>query len=563
MNKGIYKWIPGLEILLNYKAEWFSKDMVAGLSVAAIALPIGIAYSGLAGFPPEVGLYSTILPMAAFALFGSSKKLIVGPDSSACMMVATILLPFAALGSAAQYEACIVLSLLAGILCILGGVFRLGFLADFFSKPILTGYLNGLALTVILSQIGRVFGYKTKSTGFFRGLVDFLSRLGETHTATLILGLSVMVFLIICKKISRKIPAPLIASILASAAVYFLGLSSSGVVVLGPVPAGLPAMGIPGVNLSQINELLPGALSLVLISYCSGMLTEKSFAAKYGYEIDANKEFTGFGMANIASGFSGGFVVSGADSRTAVSASMDGKTPLTAIIASLALLAILLFFTAPLIYLPNAALGAIVIVAVFGLFDIAYVKKLYKINRREFFLSLVTTLGVMTIGVLEGVMIAVGLALVGLVARAAKPHDTLLGKVDNVDGYQSIEEYEDAKTIPGLIIYRFDAGLVFFNSDYFRNRVRTLINDSIHKPEMLLINCESINLIDSTANDMLEDLINELNAKGIKVAFARPKKVLMKMFEKSGVAVKIGKENFYSSVRTCVDAYLNKNKSEN
>src|SRR4030095_156006 len=557
MGNIIYKFIPGVQALANYKKEWLSKDLVAGLSLAAISLPIGIAYAGLTGFPPEVGLYSTILPMSAFALFGASQKLIVGPDTSVCIMVASILLPFAAFGQAAQYEACLVLSFMTGILCILGGIFRLGFLADFFSKPILTGYLNGLSLIIILTQIGKVFGYKPAGGGFFRSWADFLSRLGETHVVTLVLGISVVVFLFACKKISVKIPGPFLASILGAAAVYFLGLQSSGVAILGHVPAGLPPMGVPAVNLNQMKDLLPGAFSLMLISYTSGMLTEKSFASKYAYEVDGNRDFTGFGMANIASGFSGGFVVSGADSKTAVAASMGGKTSLTAIIGSTVLIVILLFFTSPLMYLPNVVLGAIVIVSAFGLFDVAYLKKLYKVNRIEFILSVVTTLAVITIGVIEGVLIAVGFALIGLIARAAKPHDTLLGKINNLGDYQSIDEYEEAKAVPGLIIYRFDAALIFFNADYFRSRVRTLINDSSNKTELLLINCESINTIDTTANDMIDELITELNAKGIKVAFARPKKILMKIFEKSGVTSRIGKENFYPSIRAGVDAYMN------
>ena len=558
--QSIYKFIPGLQTFRSYKAEWFTKDLIAGVSVAAIALPVSVAYAGLAGFPPEVGLYSAILPMVAFALFGSSKQLIVGPDSATCMMVASVLLPFAVLGPDAQYEACILLSLLAGIICILGGVFRLGFLADFLSKPILTGYLNGLAFTIIMSQLGKVFGYKIISGGFFRAFVDFLSRLSETNILILIIGVSVMVFLVICKKISHKIPAPLIAAIGSAAAVYFFGLKDFGVYVLGPVPQGLPSLGLPQINFSEMGEILPGALSLVIISYCSGMLTDKSFAMKSGYEVNANQEFIGFGAANIASAVSGGFVVSGADSRTAVGVSMGGKTQLTSIVAAAVLLVIILFFYTPMTYLPNAALAGIVIVSALGFFNISYLKKLYSIKRREFFLSIITSLGVMTIGVLPGVGIAVGLSLLALVVRAAKPSDAVLGKVDNIDSYQNIDEYENAKTIPGLLIYRFDAVVVFFNADYFRSRIRALVNAANHKIEMVLIDCESINFIDATGNDLIDDLITELDAKGIKLAFTRPKKIIRDLFKKSGIAEKIGEEHMYTSVRAGVETFLNNKK---
>src|SRR4030095_7599586 len=556
----IYNLMPGLKTFRSYKKEWLPKDFAAGLSVAAIALPVSIAYAGLAGFPPEIGLYSAILPMTVFAFFTSSKQLVVGPDSATCIMVATILIPFAALGAGAQYQACILLSFLAGVLCILGGVFRLGFLADFLSKPILTGYLNGLALSIIISQAGKVFGYRIISGGFFKVLVNFLSRLSESNIVILMIGISVMVFLVVCKKISHKIPAPLIASAGGAAAVYFLGLQNYGVFVLGPVPGGLPSLNIPHIDFNEISQLLPGALSLVLISYCSGMLTDKSFAMKSGYDVDGNQEFIGFGAANIASAFSGGFVVSGADSRTSVSASMGGKTSLTSIIAAAVLLVIILFLSAPLAYLPNAALAGIVIVSAFGLFNFPFLKKLYKINKKEFALSVFTSLAVMTVGVLEGVLIAIGLALAGLLAKAAKPADAILGRVPNSESYQNIDILETEVQTPGILIYRFESALVFFNADYFKSRVRELISKAQQKPALLLLDMGSVNLIDVTGNDYLEDLIDELNSKGIKVAFARSKKRFLEMIEKSGIAEKIGRKHVYLSVREGVEDYL---KNEN
>ncbi|MFZ1320326.1 MAG: SulP family inorganic anion transporter [Ignavibacteria bacterium] len=555
----IFKLIPGLQMFRTYKAEWFTKDLAAGLTVASIALPVGIAYSALADFPPEIGLYSTILPMLAFALFGSSKKLIIGPDAATLMMIVSALVPFVALGAEVRHEACVVLSLLVGLLCIIGGIFRLGFIADFLSKPILTGYLNGLTFTIIISQITKVFGYKTIDGGFLKVLVNFLSRLSETNITTFIFGMSVILFLLICKKVSRKIPAALIASVGGGVVVYFLGLQNYGVAVIGNIPGGLPSLNIPQINVSEISALMPAALSIFLMSYCSGMLTDKSFASKTGDEVNANREFFGFGAADIASGISGGFVVSGADSKTAVAISLGSKTQLTSIIAAVTLSLILLFFTSPLAYLPTAALGAIVIVSAMGFFDTTYLKKLYRINKKEFLLSVFTSLAVMTIGVLEGVIIAVALAVLLLIARAAKPADTLIGRAPNSDTYQDIDLLETREPTPGIIIYRFESALVFFNADYFKRRIKELISNSKDKPKLLLLDAGSINHLDSTGNDALEELINELEIMGIKISIVRTQKQFQNMIEKSGIAEKIGKENFYPTIKTGVEAYQ-KNK---
>jgi high affinity sulfate transporter 1 len=548
-----------LRNVVNYKPEWLSKDLAAGLSIAAIALPIGIANAGIIGLPPEAGLYATILPMAVFAFFGSTKKLIVGPDSATSMMIATALLPFAALGFEAHYNACLLLSLLTGLFCILGGIFRLGFIANFLSKPILTGYLNGVALSVIVSMLGKVFGYETISGGFFRVAIDFLRRLPETHVLTVILGLGAVLLLLVLKRVSPNLPSPLIVLIGGTAAVYFFGLMNSGVQVIGNVRGGMLPLGIPPINLNGVTQLTSGALSIALISYCSGMLSNKSAAIKYGYELDANRAFIGFGASNLASGISGGFVVTGSDSRTAIAASL-GKTSLTPVIASGALLMVLFFFTSPMAYLPSAVTAAIIIIAVSDVFDFSYIKKLYRINKREFLISIITSLAVMTIGILEGVLISVGLSLLSLLQRTSKPKDEILGKMENLNVYNSISEYENAKTIPGLLIYKYNAALVFFNSDYFRNRIRTLIDESERKPDWVLIDASSINHIDTTSNDVVENLVDELESKGIRLAFARTQKEVADMFEKSGTAEKIGKEFFFLTVGAGVEAYMKSKK---
>lgn len=551
------KFIPGIASFSSHEKGWFIKDLLAGLSVTAIALPVGIACAGIIGLPPEVGLYSSILPVTAFALFGSSKKLIVGPDSAISMMVAASILPFAGRGAPAYYEACLLLTLLAGVICILGGLLRLGFIADFLSKPILVGYLNGVAFSIIAGQSGKVFGYQTVHGGFFKVAGDFLSKLSETHLPTLIIGVSVIVFLVVCGKAAPQLPAALIAIAGTMAAVYFLNLTDSGVNVIGNIHGGALPIGIPSVNTGDVIQLLPAALSIVLISYCSGMLTNKNISIKHNLELDANRAFIGFGAADIASALSGGFAVTGSDSRSIV-ALFKAKTNFAAVFASLMMLLILLFLTAPLRYLPAAATSAVIIVAVSTMFNISYLKKLYTISKNEFLLSIVTALAVMTIGVMEGVLISIGLAIIMLLKRAARPEDEILGRIPNTKAYASIQEYDTAETIPGLLIYKFNSAIIFFNADYLRARIKHYIDDSETKIECLLIEADSVNFLDSTGNDILGDIITELKAKKIKVIFARTKNQVFTMLKKSQVAETIGEDSFYPSVHAGVEAYLNK-----
>ena len=555
INSVIYKWIPGLILFKGYRKAWLSNDLTAGLSVASIALPIGIAYSGIAGLPPEVGLYSTILPMIAYALFGSSKQLIVGPDSATCMLVAASLTVFSSAGPEKYYSMSILLALMVGVICIVAGIFRMGFIANFLSKPILTGFLNGMAISIIMGQLGKLFGYKVISGGFFRQFGDFVSKLNQTHLLTLIIGVSTFLFLRICKKTAPKIPAPLIAVIGGICAVFFLSLEKSGAVLVGTIPAGLPPFGLQMFSLDDMNSLLGPALSIVLISYCSAMLTDKSFSVRNGYEINPNQDFIALGVANIFSGLSHGFVISGADSRTAVSEASGGKTQLTSIIASFTLLSILLFFTFPLSLLPVASLAAIIISACLGLFNFGYLKRLYLVSKREFSLAVFTSLCVITIGVLPAVLIAIGLALFRLLIRSANPKETILGKVENIDSYQDVSEFQNAKSIPGLLIYRYEAPLLFYNADNMRSRIRLLVTNSKNITNMVLIDASTFLTTDITGVETLGDLCEELNKQNITLAIARAEKEFYTVLDKTGITKKIGKDNFFNSVREGVENY--------
>jgi high affinity sulfate transporter 1 len=548
MNAEISRWMPGLGLVRTYQREWFRSDLVGGLSLAAVALPIGIAYAQLAGFPPVVGIYSCILPPIVYAVFGSSRQLVVNPDAAACSIVAATVGPLAGGNSARYLELSIVLTCLTGLLCIAGGLSGLGVIANFLSRPILTGYLNGIALTIIAGQLGTFFGFNIVGGGFFRKIADTILHLNQTHLPTLILGASLLLVLLLLKRFLPKVPAPLLAAALGCIVVYALNLNSSGVAVVGAVPAGFQAPLIPSVNTTDLSPLLFGAAGISLVSFCSMMTTARGFAAKNGYRIDVNRDMFALGVCDLASAFNRGFVVSGADSRTAVADSAGGKTQVTSLVASVVMAAVLLFLTKPLAYVPAAVLAAILISSALGLFDLASLREYYRLSKPEFRQSVVAMIGVMTLGVLQGVLIAVGLALFKLLRQASHPRDAVLGVVQsNGDAYCATAE-EGGRTIPGLIIYRFESSLVFFNADYFSDRVRALIGEASPAPHHFLLDAEAVPFVDVSGVYTLNSLRAELAEQGIVFGVARARGLFRMMLERAGVAEKIGSKNLFPTV---------------
>lgn len=550
-------WIPGLRIIPSYKKKWLSKDLTAGLSVAAISLPVGIAYADLAGLPAVTGLYSCILPLIGYALFGTSRQLIVGPDSSTCILLASSLSAVAAAGSENYQSLAIILTILVGILSVAGGLFKLGFIANFLSKPILIGYLNGLALSIISGQLGKLCGFKLDYHGFIRTMIEFFSRIHETNSLTLIIGVSTFVFLRILKTKFKKMPAPLLAVIVCIIIVGFWELQLKGVAVVGYVPAGFPPIGIPDFHLKDLESLIFHSVGIVIITFCSGMLTDKSFAVKNGYQLDSNKEFIAFGVSNLLSGISHGYAVSGADSRTAVNDTAGGKTQLVSVIAAAATVIVVLFLTGFMEYLPVTTLSAIIISASIGLFDFKYLGRLFKVSRSELFLSVITSVSVITIGVMNAVYIAVGLSLIRLLARTSKPNDAILGKPEGSLTYHDVKDFPDCRTVPGLLIYRYEAALLFFNSDYFKNRILDFVNaDSSIK--FVLLDASTMLMIDVTAADMLEGLVKELQKKGIGFGISKAIKVVRTKLQLTGLEELIGEQRLFETVHEGVD-YFKKN----
>ena len=552
----IEKWIPGLKLIRTYKREWLSNDVIAGVSVAAVALPIGIAYAQLAGFPPVIGIYSCILPAIAYALFGSSRQLVVNPDSAAVMIFAATLLPIAGDDPQHYYDLSILLTIITGLLCLIGGAIGFGVIANFLSRPILTGYLNGIALSIMANQLGTLLGFKIPSTGFLRTVVAAASRINETQIVTLLLGLALFVLILFLKRISRKIPAPLIAALIGIGAIYFFNLQQYGVAVVGQVPAGFPAPHIPAAQTSDLLSLTMGAFGIVLVSFCSMMTTARGFAAKNGYQINANRDMFALGISDLASALNGGFVVSGADSRTAVADASGGKTQVATVVAAATMAIVLLFLTHPLAYLPTAALAAILIASAIGLFDIASLRKYYALSKPEFWLSVIAMVGVMSLGVLPGVLIAVGLAIFKLLQLASQPHDAVLGLVDKKHGlYDDVSDTDDGR-IPGLLIYRFDSSLLFFNADYFKERVRQTIREEETKPEWFIFDTGTMPLVDVTGSGALQDIHKELANQGIVLVIAHAKGWCRAVLERTGIVEKLVHQQIFPTVHAAVQAYL-------
>ena len=554
-NVLISRFAPGLRQLQDYRREWLRFDLVAGVSVAAVAVPTAIAYAQLIGFEPIVGLYAAILPLVVYALFGTSRQLIVNPDAATCAIFAATVLPLAGGNPDILRSLSVVLAVLTGLVCIAAGIFRLGFVADFLAKPILVGYLNGVAISIFVGQVGKVVGFDLHSRGIIPLFLELAGKLRQTHLPTLAVGLTTLAVIIGSKRLSPRAPAPLLAVVAAVAMVYGLGLEASGVAVVGALPSGLPSLTWPHFDLEFLKPLLGGTLGVALVSFSSSMVTARSFAERNRYDIDGDQEFIALGACQIASGLSQGFAVSGADSRTAVNDAMGGKTQVAGLIAAAAIAAVLFFLTEPLRYLPVAALGAVLIVAAIGLFDVTALRKMWRVNPADCWLSLFTTLGVIWLDLLQGILLAVGSALLLLIKRVSRPPDAVLGRVPGMRGWHDVAYHEEAATQSGLMVYRFGAGIVFFNAGYFKTRVMELVA-SHPDIEWLIVDGSTINMVDITGAEMLESLAEELAARGVRFCLANVRREVRNGLESAGVLERIGTDSIFSTLNTASDAFL-------
>ncbi|HBN9709938.1 sodium-independent anion transporter [Pseudomonas aeruginosa] len=548
------RWVPGLDSLLHYRRAWFRPDIQAGLSVAAIQIPTAIAYAQIAGFPPQVGLYACILPMLIYALIGSSRQLMVGPDAATAAMVAAAITPLAAGDPQRLVDLSMIVAIMVGLFSIVAGLARAGFIASFLSRPILVGYLNGIGLSLLVGQLGKLFGYEAATSGFVAGILALLENLLHIHWPTLILGSLSLLLMVLLPRRFPQLPGALCGVLLASLAAALLGLDRYGVELLGEVPAGLPQLSWPQTNLEELKSLLRDATGITVVSFCSAMLTARSFAARHGYSINANHEFVALGLANIGAGVSQGFAISGADSRTAVNDMVGGKTQLVGVVAALVIAATLLLLNKPLGWVPMPALGAVLLLAGWGLIDVQALRGFWKLSRFEFSLCLLTTVGVLSVGVLPGIFVAVSIAVLRLLYYTYRPSDAVLGWMHGIDGQVELAKYPQATTLPGLVIYRFDAPLLFFNADYFKQRVLAVVDGS-ERPNAVLLNAEAMTNLDISGLATLHEVQQILKAQGVHLSLARVTGQTLDLLQRSSMLGEIKPPLVFSSVRSGVSAY--------
>ncbi|MBP9805672.1 MAG: SulP family inorganic anion transporter [Candidatus Accumulibacter sp.] len=495
-------------------------DLAAGLSVVSVAVPVGIAYAELAGFPPASGLYASMMAMLAYALFGSSRQLIAGPDAATCAMLAAALSPLAAIGSPEYLSWSIALTFLVGLMCLAASRLRLGVLADFLSRPILTGFLNGIALSIVLGQLGKLLGFPVLSTGIVDRIAEIAGKLPQTHLPTFGIGLLAFAILFWTRRRLPKLPAALLVMVLLGALVAIFGLDHHGVAVIGEIPSGLHALAVPRVSREAIHALFSAAAGITLVSFSSAMLTARSFATKNGYEIDPDRDFAALGAANIASSMLGGFAVSGADSRTAINDAMGGRTQMVSVFAAIGIALVLILLTEPMRYVPIAALGAVLVYTGIYLFDLSALRALWALDRHEFWLAQVVLVGVIVSGVIQAILFAVAIALVRFVQLTARPTVEVLGEVKGLAGLHATAHHQSARTREGITMLRFNAPLVFFNAPYFRQCMMAAADESGDGLRWLVLDLLPVSRIDVTGFYAIKEVSEALAKRGVTLKFA-------------------------------------------
>ncbi|NMO14621.1 sulfate permease [Pyxidicoccus fallax] len=557
MWPAVRRRVPGLQQLRDYPRRWLRADVLSALTIGAMLIPQGLAYAQIVGVRPAAGLYAGVAGMLAYALFGPSRHLIVGPEAGAAIISASAL---ALVGSGADparhASLAALLALLVGVVSLLGGLLKAGALADFLSKPILVGYINGAALIIIGSQLARLFGLERHANSFAGQVYEVGAGLSRVHVPTLLLGLGSIGVLVLLRRLLPRAPGPLILVVLTTVAGELFQLAHGGIKVVGTISAEPPAFGLPSVGFGDVRALLPAAFSLTLVNYASSVLTGRIFADKFRYRMDSNQEFLGQAAANLANAFTQGFPVTGSDSRTAVNATMGGRTQLVGVLASVVVLVFALFLTPLLRNLPMVALASIVIVAAVYLMDVPAIVGLWRVRPVEAVLAVVTMVGVVVLGILQGILIAVVLALGDLIRRAARPHDAVLGKKAGMPGYHDVERYAGAETIPGLIIYRFDAPLFFANARHLREEARALVAGSLAPVRWFLLDASAVFDLDITAAEGLEKLRREFEEEGVTLVIAEARAPLRRMLRRSGLAERLGPEHLHPTVEAAVRAFL-------
>ena len=544
--------------LSSFRREWLVKDVVAGLVLTALLVPQGMAYAELAGLPPITGLYTSILCLLGYAVFGPSRLLVLGPDSSLGPMIAATILPLIAANGDTKRAIALasMLGLMVGGLMVLGAVARLGFIAQLISKPTMIGYMNGLALTILVGQLPKLFGFKVSGNGLIAEFVGFVEGLakGEANAWAAAIGIFGIAVILALQHWLPKWPAVLIVVVLSIGATVVFGLADHGVSLVGVLPKGFPPLTIPDVRLSDLAPLFAGALGITVVALADTISTASAFAERTGQEVNGNGEMIGIGAANLAAGLFQGFPVSTSGSRTAVAERSGAKTQLTGVVGAALMILMIVLLPGLFRNLPNPTLAAVVITASISLADIPATVRLWRQRRAEFVLSIAAFLGVALLGVLPGIAIAITLSILNVFRRAWWPYETVLGRVEGVEGYHDVHSYPDADRLPGLVIYRFDAPLFFANAKTFRDRVNELARAD-PPPRWILIAAEPVTDVDTTASDVLEDLDESLNAQGIHLVFAELKDPVRRKIERYGLTRTIDPSHFYPTIDAAVAVF--------
>ncbi|WP_375307611.1 sulfate permease [Bradyrhizobium sp. A11] len=552
------RWVPGIHTLRHYEADWLRHDVFAGLVLAAMLVPVGIAYSAASGLPGIHGLYATIVPLLVYAMFGPSRIVVLGPDSALAAVIVGVIAPLSGGDPVRAAMLAAMMALVSGAMLIVAGIARLGFLTELLSKPIRYGYMNGIVLTVLISQLPKLLGFSIESEGPLKDLWAIATGFheGKMNRAAFAVGLGTLIVILLLKG-SKRLPGVLIAVVGATLVVALLDLATGhGVKVLGPLPQGLPAFAIPKIGYGDLIPVLAGGSAIALVSFADTSVLSRTYAARLGDKVDPNQEMVGLGAANLATGFFQGFPISSSSSRTPVAETAGARTQLANVVGALAIAFLLLIAPNLLQHLPNAALAAVVIAAAIGLIEINDLKRIYRIQRWEFWLTVLCFVGVAVFGPIPGIGLAVAVAIAEFLWDGWRPHSAILGRAYGVKGYHDITRYPDARLIPGLVLFRWDAPLFFANAEFFKERILAAVETSPTPVRWLVVAAEPVTSVDVTACDTVAELDEALKARGIELCFAELKDPVKDKLKRFGLYAQLGEAQFFPTIGSAVSSYL-------
>ncbi|HEY6794360.1 MAG TPA: SulP family inorganic anion transporter [Kineosporiaceae bacterium] len=557
--RGLRTYVPGLTVLHQYRRSWLGKDVVAGLVLSALLVPQGMAYAELAGMPPITGLYTSILCLLGYAVFGPSRILVLGPDSSLGPMIAATVAPLVVSGGDPAKAVALgsMLAIIVGTIMVVAGLAKFGFIADLFSKPTQIGYLNGLALTILIGQLPKLLGFSTDAEGLIHEAGAVVSGIvhGEVNAAAATVGVLSLAGILVLQRWLPKIPAVLVAVVLSSVAVKVFDLTSRGVSTIGTLPRGFPPLTFPVVPLDALPQLLLGAVSIAVVALADTISTASSFAARRGERVQGNQEMIGIGAANIAAGLFQGFPVSTSGSRTAVAEQSGSRSQITGVVGAVTITLLLLLAPGAMQYVPQPALGAVVIVAALSLADVAGTRRLWHQRRMEFGVSVIAFLGVALLGVLPGILVAITMSILNVFRRLWWPHHAQLGRVPGLAGLHDASSYPDVEFVPGLVVFRFDAPLIFANCRAFGEEVRELLTT---RPDLrwVVIAAEPVTDVDTTAADTLAQLRQWLHERGVRLVFAELKDPVRAKLARYTSTLTMNPEDFCPTLDEAVSRFI-------